>query len=560
MAKEQTMFRAVFFVLQLTVVSVGATEATLSLPDGSRYTGPLKDGLMHGSGTLVWRNGDRYEGDFTDGQMHGTGEYFSSAGEYYMGEWEHGEQHGPGVVTYGDGSRYEGSFVQGYPGGHGSLDYVTGERYVGEFANGHPSGTGTLTLTDGASYVGDFENGVEHGQGVMSFANGSVYSGVFEKRVFVSGRWEDGYGNAFEGRFENWTPSGEGAFTTQDGVYRGNFENGYLMSGVHERPDGGRYEGEFDGYYSYHGTGRLEAADGTVSEGQFSYGDYVGPSTAVSGLDQAGKMASDSVHASKPANPIEVAAEKGLYNQIDLLNDALADLAPQNPDQIDVFVVQVAGDGTQEVFRREVEYAKSVFENFWQAKSRVLTLANSRKTIEQYPLATRESLRRTLSAVAQKMDRDQDILFLYMTSHGSSDFEFSFDQYGIDLPDLHASELAEMLSSLELEHTVAVVSACYSGGFIPFLKNEQTLIITAARADRLSFGCADENEMTDFGRALLVEALPNSDNLFEAFEIAKQTVTEWESVRDLTPSEPQIHRADAVEAQLKKLRAQADRS
>ena len=43
------------------------------------------------------------------------------------------------------------------------------------------------------------------------------------------------------------------------------------------------------------------------------------------------------------------------------------------------------------------------------------------------------------------------------------------------------------------------------------------MVITAARADRTSFGCADENDFTYFGRAFFNEALPASGSFFEAF-------------------------------------------
>ena len=64
------------------------------------------------------------------------------------------------------------------------------------------------------------------------------------------------------------------------------------------------------------------------------------------------------------------------------------------------------------------------------------------------------------------MDKDQDILFLYLTTHGSADHVLSFDQSGMDLPDLSADELGQVLDDSGIKWKVVVLSACYSGGFI----------------------------------------------------------------------------------------------
>ena len=49
------------------------------------------------------------------------------------------------------------------------------------------------------------------------------------------------------------------------------------------------------------------------------------------------------------------------------------------------------------------------------------------------------------------------------------------------------------------------------------------------RADCTSFGCADENDFTYFGRALFKESLPQAANLSDAFAKAQALVQEWEA-------------------------------
>ncbi|HEV7392919.1 MAG TPA: C13 family peptidase [Burkholderiales bacterium] len=60
---------------------------------------------------------------------------------------------------------------------------------------------------------------------------------------------------------------------------------------------------------------------------------------------------------------------------------------------------------------------------------------------------------------------------------------------------LSASELGKLLKESGIRHKVVVISACYSGGFIDAVRSDHTLVITAARHDRTSFGCSDENEL-----------------------------------------------------------------
>jgi len=89
----------------------------------------------------------------------------------------------------------------------------------------------------------------------------------------------------------------------------------------------------------------------------------------------------------------------------------------------------------------------------------------------------------------------------------------------MELPGLSAQRLGELLRDSGIRWKVVLISACYSGGFIDPLADERTLVITASRADRTSFGCADTNELTDFGRAYFKEALSNVNRkLIEAQE------------------------------------------
>ena len=67
-----------------------------------------------------------------------------------------------------------------------------------------------------------------------------------------------------------------------------------------------------------------------------------------------------------------------------------------------------------------------------------------------------------------------------------------------------ASGLAEIVDSAcpASKPTVLIISACYSGSLIPTLSGPNRMIITAARSDRSSFGCQEENEFTFFDKKI----------------------------------------------------------
>ena len=121
---------------------------------------------------------------------------------------------------------------------------------------------------------------------------------------------------------------------------------------------------------------------------------------------------------------------------------------------------------------------------------------------------------------------------------------------------LSPRRLRELLDESGIRFRVIVVSSCYSGGFIQALANPDTLVITASRADRTSFGCRDGQDWTDFGRAFFKEALPATGSFEGAFRKARELIAKSEAAQKLTPSEPQIFVGDAIRARLQELQTQ----
>ena len=203
-----------------------------------------------------------------------------------------------------------------------------------------------------------------------------------------------------------------------------------------------------------------------------------------------------------------------------------------------------------------MQFIEDQFNEQFLTKSQSVTLINSRDTVQDIPLASKTSIKKTLLHLASKMDHENDILFLYMTSHGSKKASFSLKQSRLGLVDLKATDLSGMLKDIPVKWKVIVISACYSGQFIEPLEDDNTLIITAADEERKSFGCSDAGEFTHFGDAYFNKALKQTNDFVKAFDIANDLVEKREKDENRKHSLPQIHSPEAITQQLAKWRTE----
>jgi hypothetical protein len=72
------------------------------------------------------------------------------------------------------------------------------------------------------------------------------------------------------------------------------------------------------------------------------------------------------------------------------------------------------------------------------------------------------------------------------------------------------------------------------------LASDTSVIVTASRADRPSFGCQADNDWTFFGDALVNQALRRPRPLAQAAADAQALVAGWEAQARLDPSGPQL--------------------
>ena len=240
--------------------------------------------------------------------------------------------------------------------------------------------------------------------------------------------------------------------------------------------------------------------------------------------------------------------EATYYAQPNLLRQSLYALSPQRPGYTDLYFVGFAAYGRQDVFKREIEQATVIFEQQFNAIGRTVSLINNRSTLASTPLASRHNLEKTIRALAEHIDPAEDIVVLFLSSHGGEDAIISVELPGFGLNDLKASEVRQILDSAAIKWRIIVVSACYSGSFIDALASPTTVVITAAAADRASFGCAHENEWTYFGEAFFAQALKQSPSFVAAFTLARAIVGKRETAEGKKPSDPQISLGSEIEA------------
>jgi Peptidase C13 family len=198
-----------------------------------------------------------------------------------------------------------------------------------------------------------------------------------------------------------------------------------------------------------------------------------------------------------------------------------------------VGVVSFGLFGDQGVFRREATGAAQVVAGRFETGP--IDIQYNSRTGGR---ATIEGLAKSLQAAASRLNADKDVLFLILTSHGSPD-GLAITAGRLEQT-LSPSRLADMLARTNVRHKVVVISACYSGVFIPRLASPDVLVITAADADHSSFGCEDKARWTYFGDAFFNVALRHAVSLKDAFLDARSLVRKRELRERFEPSNPMM--------------------
>ncbi len=156
-----------------------------------------------------------------------------------------------------------------------------------------------------------------------------------------------------------------------------------------------------------------------------------------------------------------------------------------------------------------------------------------------YPVADDAAIADLVRTAAEHAGPD-DLVFVHVSTHGGPGV-LARKIEGGPQDIVRASWLARLLAPLGAHHTVIVLSACYSGSLIGSLESRDRIIMTAARADRSSFGCAAMSRHTFFGDAELRGFGTRGRSLHQVFIVIGDEVAAMEQAEHYgPPSEPQV--------------------
>jgi hypothetical protein len=226
--------------------------------------------------------------------------------------------------------------------------------------------------------------------------------------------------------------------------------------------------------------------------------------------------------------PRLVLSQDGFEAQQALWQQAVDKLAPQRPGVVDVYGLVFAPYASEDVFLRESALVADVLAQRFDAQGRVLQLVNHPNTATTLPWATPLNLQRAVEALAQRMDKQEDVLVVYLTSHGASNFQLAAANPPLDVDSVSPGELRRALDEAGIRNRVIAISACFSGGWVGPLASDGTLVMTAADAEHTSYGCGSRSKLTFFGRALFDEQLRRTRSFEQAFAAAVPVIRQRE--------------------------------
>ena len=247
-----------------------------------------------------------------------------------------------------------------------------------------------------------------------------------------------------------------------------------------------------------------------------------------------------------------VLSQESIEAQQRLFDTQLAAIQPQRHGIVDLYAITF-GPYAADVFKNESGVVGDVMRHRFDADGRTLQLLNHAGTAAQYPWATPLNLQRAIVHFASMMDRNEDILFLHLTSHGARDGELAANFEPLDIATVTPQALKKWLDQSGIRNRVISISACYSGSWIKPLADENTLVMTAADADHTSYGCGKHSELTYFGRAMFDEQLRHQTTSFEeAHRAARLIIKKREEAagKDDGYSNPQIRIGEAIRPKL----------
>lgn len=210
-------------------------------------------------------------------------------------------------------------------------------------------------------------------------------------------------------------------------------------------------------------------------------------------------------------------------------------------EQVTWKAVLVAGDDSAPVFENAVTTLSGQFRQRGITDMRILSAS---------PRASRSEMRATAGNLDQALKSlnigGSDGCLLYFTSHGS-EAGLLMSQDKDNEQTLSPEIMNRVLNTYCSGHpTIVVVSACHSGTFLrDGIMGDDRIVLTAARKERVSFGCDFRLRYNYFDGCLLSE-IDRSTTWFNLFGRTRACIERLESGLNEKPSEPQASFGERV--------------
>ena len=156
-------------------------------------------------------------------------------------------------------------------------------------------------------------------------------------------------------------------------------------------------------------------------------------------------------------------------------------------------------------------------------------------SVQDAPDAQRTNIPDIANALWDLSNRAPGGCMIYFTSHGAPTGIVT-DQRLWE-PDKFATVVNNACGE---KPTIVVMSACFSGIFVPVLAAPNRLVMSAARPDRTSFGCGESDHYTFFDTCFLQSLSQVGDFATEAEATRRCVALREQQLGAAPPSEPQV--------------------
>jgi len=250
-------------------------------------------------------------------------------------------------------------------------------------------------------------------------------------------------------------------------------------------------------------------------------------------LWQADGIESDPKHYAQAMTEDAFTAESLMFEGM------LDNFEAERPGEEDIYFLGVSGEAGNPLYLREADLALETLRDVYGVEGRAGILANNANNTARYPFATHNNFEASLNHIAELIDAEEDVLFLFLSSRGTQAPSLVLSQPGLILADIDPKGLKKALDDAQIKWRIIVISACYSGGFINQLADSKTLVITSSDATDHGLSCAKKKESTWFTQLFFEEGLKKSLGMTTAFQATLDTIKKQQGI-DQNLGLPQI--------------------